>query len=147
MRIEKHMEKTLGLLVIDAQGGGIGRQLISSILQALPDTEITAVGTNSAATSAMLKAGAHRAATGENAVIVASRSADVIMGPIGIVIADSMLGEITPAMAAAVGQSPAARILIPFDRCTNIVAGVPDMSAAMLIKSAVSALLRFAQAS
>ena len=147
MRIEKHMEKTLGLLVIDAQGGGIGRQLISSILQALPDTEITAVGTNSAATSAMLKAGAHRAATGENAVIVASRSADVIMGPIGIVIADSMLGEITPAMAAAVGQSPAARILIPFDRCTNIVAGVPDMSAAMLIKCAVSALLGFAQAS
>ena len=136
------MKKPFELLVIDAQGGGIGRQLISGVLQALPDAEITAVGTNSAATSAMLKAGAHRAATGENAVIVACRRADVIMGPVGIVIADSMLGEITPAMAAAVGQSPAPRILIPFDRCTNIVAGVPDMSAAMLIKSAVDALLR-----
>ena len=131
------MKKNFELLIIDAQGGGIGRQLISSILQALPDAEITAVGTNSAATSAMLKAGAHRAATGENAVIVASRRADVIMGPVGIVIADSMLGEITPAMA---------RILIPFDRCTNIIAGVPDMSAAMLIKSAVSALIRLTQA-
>ena len=140
------MKKNFELLIIDAQGGGIGRQLISSILQALPDAEITAVGTNSAATSAMLKAGAHRAATGENAVIVASRRADVIMGPVGIVIADSMLGEITPAMAAAVGQSAAARILIPFDRCTNIIAGVPDMSAAMLINSAVSALIRLTQA-
>lgn len=138
------MKKPLELLVIDAQGGGIGRQLIAGVLQALPDAEITAVGTNSAATSAMLRAGAHRAATGENAVIVACRRAGVIMGPVGIVIADSMLGEITPAMAAAVGQSPATRILIPFDRCTNIVAGVPDMSAAMLIKSAVDALVRLA---
>lgn len=139
------MVKKLKLLVIDAQGGGIGRQLISSILQSLPDAEITAVGTNSSATAAMLKAGAHRAATGENAVIVASRSADVIIGPIGIVIADSMLGEISPAMAAAVGQSAAARILIPFDRCTNIVAGVSDMSMSMLIKSAVSSLLELVQ--
>ena len=139
------MKGPLKLLVIDAQGGGIGRQLISNVLQVMPDIEITAVGTNSAATSAMLKAGAHRAATGENAVIVACRSADVIMGPIGIVIADAMLGEISPAMAAAVGQSAAARILIPFDRCTNIVAGVPDMSAAMLIKSAVSALFKLTE--
>lgn len=139
------MKKPFELLVIDAQGGGIGRQLISSVRQALPDAVICAVGTNSAATSAMLKAGAHRAATGENAVIVACRRADVIMGPIGIVIADSMLGEITPAMAAAVGRSSAARILIPFDRCTNIVAGVPDMSASMLIKSAVGSLLELAR--
>lgn len=138
------MKKPFELLIIDAQGGGIGRQLVSSVLQALPEIEITAVGTNSAATAAMLKAGAHRAATGENAVIVACRRADVIMGPVGIVIADAMLGEITPAMATAVGQSCAARILIPFDRCTNIVAGVPDMSAAMLIKCAVDRLLELA---
>lgn len=135
------MKKNLELLVIDAQGGGMGRQLITCVRQALPEADITAVGTNSAATSAMLKAGAHRAATGENAVIVACRRAGVIMGPVGIVIADSMLGEITPAMAAAVGQSRATRILIPFDRCTNIVAGVPDMSVSMLIKCAVDTLL------
>ncbi len=138
------MKKAFELLIIDAQGGGIGRQLVSSVRQALPEVDITAVGTNSAATSSLLKAGAHRAATGENAVIVACRRADVIMGPVGIVIADAMLGEITPAMAAAVGQSAAPRILIPFDHCTNIVAGVPDMSAAMLIKSAVGKLLELA---
>ena len=83
------------ILVIDAQGGGIGRQLVAQIREELPDTVITAVGTNSLATSAMLKAGADHGATGENAVIVGARKADVIVGPIGIVVADSLFGEIT----------------------------------------------------
>ena len=100
------------ILVIDAQGGGIGRQLVLSIKQALPDAEILAVGTNAAATAAMLKAGASSAATGENAVVVCARKADMIIGPVGIVIADSMLGEITPKMALAVAQSRAKRVLI-----------------------------------
>ena len=99
------MKKPINILVIDAQGGGIGRQLVGSIKQELPEVSVTAVGTNSAAASAMLKAGADRAATGENAVVVACRTADVILGPVGIVIADAMLGEITPVMAAAVGRS------------------------------------------
>ena len=88
------------ILIVDAQGGGIGRQLIAEIKRTMPDSTVTAVGTNTAATAAMRKAGADEAATGENAVAVCSRKADVIIGPVGIVIADSMLGEVTPRMAA-----------------------------------------------
>ncbi len=125
------------VLVIDAQGGGIGRQLVSSVRQELPEATVLAVGTNSAATAAMLKAGAHQAATGENAVAVACRRADVIVAPIGAVIADSMLGEITPKMAAAVARSDAKRVLIPFNHCDNIIVGVADFSPSALIKMAV----------
>ena len=99
----------MNILIVDAQGGGVGRQLVLAICARFPDADITAVGTNAAATSAMMKAGASRAATGENAVVVCSRRADVIVGAIGIVIADAMLGEITPRMAAAVAQSGAKR--------------------------------------
>lgn len=127
----------MNILVVDAQGGGIGRQLVAAIKQNIPSAAVTAVGANSAATSAMLKAGADRAATGENAVIVGARSADVITGPVGIVIADSLLGEITPAMAVAIGQSRAKRILIPVNHCDNIIAGVPDLSMAALVQNAV----------
>ena len=128
------------ILVIDAQGGGIGRQLITVIKQQMPQAEITAVGTNSAATTAMLKAGADHAATGENAVTVGCRKADVIMGPIGIVIADSLFGEITPAMAMAIGQSAAKRILIPMNHCDNIIVGVPDLNVGKLVQQAVELL-------
>lgn len=132
----------MNILVIDAQGGGIGRQLVSAIKQAVPSASVTAVGTNSAATSAMLKSGADRAATGENAVVVNARRADVIAGPIGIVVADSLLGEITPAMAAAVGQSSATRVLIPISHCDTVVAGMPDVSMGLLIQSAVDTIRR-----
>lgn len=125
------------LLVIDAQGGGFGKQLVAVIKRDFPELEITAVGTNSVATGAMLKAGADHAATGENAVIVGARKADIIAGPIGIVIADSLYGEITPKMALAVAQSNAKRILIPFNHCDNIIAGVADLSVGKLIQSAV----------
>ena len=134
------MAHPANILVIDAQGGGLGKQLVTAIRQAAPDALITAVGTNSAATSAMLKAGADRAATGENSVVVACRTADVILGPVGIVIADSMLGEITPVMATAVGQSKAARILIPSNHCDNRIAGVADLSMGALVQSAVKLL-------
>ena len=112
------------ILVIDGQGGGLGRQLVAAVKKAVPQAVVTAIGTNSAATSAMLKAGADRAATGENAVVVGCRRADVILGPIGIVMADALLGEITPAMAQAVAQSDARRILIPANRCDTLVVGV-----------------------
>ncbi len=128
------------ILVIDAQGGGIGRQLITSIKQNIEDATILAVGTNSTATTAMLKAGADEAATGENSVVVACRKADIIVGPIGIVIADSMLGEITPKMALSVAQSPAKRILIPFNHCDNIIAGISDFSTKKLIQEAVQTI-------
>ena len=125
------------LVVIDAQGGGIGRQLVSALKRAYPRQPVTAVGTNGMATAAMLKAGADRGATGENAVIVSSRRADIILGPIGIVIADALLGEITPAMAQAVGQSPARRLLLPMSHCDNIVVGVSDGSIGRLVQDAV----------
>ena len=89
------------ILILDGQGGKLGSQLVKTILARFPQADLTAVGTNAAATSAMVKAGAKKAATGENPVLVACRQADVILGPIGMVIADSLLGEITPAMAAA----------------------------------------------
>ena len=128
------------VLIIDGQGGGLGRQLVTAVKEAHPDIEVLAVGTNSAATNAMLRAGADQAATGENSVAVASRQADVIMGPIGIVIADSMLGEITPAMAVAVSQSQAKRTLIPVNFCDNIVVGVGETSMVKNVQNAVNAL-------
>ena len=130
------------VIVMDAQGGGIGRMLVTELKALRPDQEIIAVGTNPLATQAMLKAGADRAATGENAAIVACRSADLILGPIGIVIADSLYGEITPALARAVGQSRAKRILIPFDQCDNYVPGCGDLPLGARIQAAVDAALR-----
>ena len=124
------------VLVIDGQGGGLGRQLVAAIAAACPEAELTAVGTNSLAANAMLKAGAARAATGENAVVVNCRHADVIVGPIGIVIADALLGEITPAMAAAVCQSGAKRVLVPINHCKNYVVGVPEQPVSQLVSAA-----------
>ena len=124
------------VLVIDGQGGGLGRQLVSALAAACPEAELTAVGTNSLAANAMLKAGASRAATGENAVVVNCRRADVIVGSIGIVIADALLGEITPAMAAAVCQSGARRVLVPINHCENYVVGVPDQPVSQLVTAA-----------
>ena len=136
----------MNILVIDAQGGGIGKQLISEIKKEFsdtPDVRICAVGTNSVATTAMLKAGADEAATGENPVVVAAARADVIVGPIGIVIADSMLGEITPRMAVAVAQSNARRILIPFNQCNNTVIGVSGMNMNVTVRSAVEEIKKY----
>lgn len=126
------------ILVIDAQGGGLGRQLIKAVKEQLPDAFITAVGTNSTATEAMLKGGADLAATGENAVKVAAQDADVIMGPVGICIADAMGGEITKKMAVAVGRSAAKRVLIPFQNCNTYIAGVGERKTAQLIADAVA---------
>lgn len=128
------------VLIIDAQGGGIGKQIVSVVKREFPSLDITAVGTNSLATNAMLKAGADHVASGENAVIVGCRKADVIIGPVGIVIADAMLGEVTPRMAMAVGQSNAKRLLIPVNHCENIIVGVPDLSVSKLIEGVVEEL-------
>ncbi len=128
------------ILVIDGHGGQLGAQIVKSIKNEFTGIEIIAVGTNSAASLSMLKAGADNAATGENPVIVACRSADIIIGPVGIVIADSLYGEITPAMSAAVGQADATRILIPMNKCENIVAGVRDLSISALIDDVIDKL-------
>ncbi len=124
----------MNILVIDGQGGQLGGQIIKLLQNNFPKQNIIAVGTNATATAAMLKAGAKQAATGENAVVVACRKADVIIGPIGIVVADAMLGEVTPKMAVAVGQADAVRILLPVNKCDNIVVGVSDSSVTEILQ-------------
>ena len=128
----------MNIVVIDGQGGQLGAQLVKEILAKFQNVTLYAVGTNTVATSAMLKAGAKNAATGENPVIVAARKADIIIGPVGIVIADSMLGEITEKMALAIAKSDAVRILIPMNKCENLVAGVQNLNTSSLISDAIS---------
>lgn len=128
----------MNILIVDGQGGGVGRQLVESIKKAFPNQMITAVGTNAFATQAMLKAGADNAATGENAVIVGCRTADIIIGPVGIVIADSLFGEITPDMAKAVGQSSATRILLPMNLCQNYIVGVEKCSTSQMLEECIT---------
>ena len=113
-----------------------------AILARFPGVEVHAVGTNSMATAALLKGGAAQGATGENALMVACRKADVILGPLGIIIADALMGEISPAMAAAVGQSRAKKILVPMNQCDIWVAGVADVPVSRLLENAVDQLGR-----
>lgn len=133
------------IVVIDGQGGRMGALLCEKIRKnkekLSSGTELIAIGTNSAATAAMLKAGADFGATGENPVLVACRDADFIIGPLGIMAADSLLGEVTPAMAVAVGSSLAQKILLPVNRCNHHVVGVQDYSMARLTDEAVEDLL------
>ena len=133
------------ILVVDGQGGGLGRLLVRELKGAFPQAEIAAVGSNSTAANAMMKAGADFAATGDNAVVVNCRHADIIVGAVGIVIADSMWGEITPRMAQAVGQSDARRVLIPINLCSNLVVGVSEMSMSKLVQAAVDTVRRLTE--
>ncbi len=110
------------IAVIDGQGGGLGRSIVTR-LKKRDGIEIIALGTNSQATSAMMKAGAHRGATGENAIAVMSQQVDAIIGPIAILVADSMMGEITEGMTRAVARSSAEKILLPINRCQVTVLG------------------------
>jgi len=128
------------VVIIDGQGGRIGQLLVAKIKEAGLDCEVTAIGTNSNATAAMLKAGADFAATGENPVLVACRTADVIAGPIGIIAADSLMGEITAQMAVAVARSNAVKLLLPVNMCNKIVVGTQSMTMSALIHEAVTQL-------
>ncbi|MEA4911828.1 MAG: DUF3842 family protein [Oscillospiraceae bacterium] len=129
------------ILIVDGQGGRIGAALTEGILRARPDADLVAVGTNTAATQAMRKAGAAACATGENPVLVNAARADVITGPIGVVAPDSLLGEITPRMAEAISGSAAKKILVPVSRCNILVAGVNTTSLSESIEKAVELLL------
>lgn len=122
------------IVVIDGQGGRMGRAVIDTLKAMNISAEIVAVGTNSSATEAMLSGKPGAAATGENAVIVNSRDADYIIGPIGIVIADALHGEISPGMAVAVGRSSAKKILLPASRCNTAVLGVQELPLGELVK-------------
>jgi hypothetical protein len=135
------------VLVVDGQGGGVGRALVEELKGMLAglDCRIIAVGTNTAATTAMRKAGADSVATGENAVIYNAARADIIAGSIGIIAANAMMGELSPAMAAAISSSDAIKILIPSNKCGLVVAGVIDepiqeriVKAARMVQEAVS---------
>ena len=128
------------VVVIDGQSGRMGQLFIERAKAAGVNCELLAVGTNSLATVAMMKAGAAQGATGENPVLVACRTADIIVGPIGILAADSLMGEITPAMAVAVGQSSAKKLLLPVNQCNNIVAGTQNLSLSRLMDEAVETL-------
>lgn len=130
----------MNILVIDGQGGQLGSSIIKAVNERFDDILVTAVGTNANATAAMVKAGAKKAATGENPVTVAAKKADVIIGPLGIVIADSLLGEITPVMAQCIGSADAVRILIPVNKCDSIVAGVTLNTVSALIEDALNKL-------
>ena len=128
------------VVVIDGQSGRMGQLFIERAVAAKLPCTIDCVGTNAIATAAMLKAGAENGATGENPVLVACRSADVIAGPIGILSADSLMGEITPAMAVAIGQSAAKKLLLPVNQCSNLVAGTQQLSLSKLMDEAVELL-------
>ena len=129
------------VLIIDGQGGKIGSAIIEQLKTQRPAQELIALGTNSIATSAMLRAGAHYGATGENPVISACRDADIIVGPLGILVADALLGEITPAMAAAVGQSRAQKILLPVNKCNHFVVGLSEKPFGELIDLTIKHIL------
>lgn len=134
------MTKNLNVLIIDGQGGKIGKLLIEQIKKNNMPFEITAIGTNSIATATMLKAGAEYGATGENPVVYSSRFADVIIGPIGIAMANSLLGEVTPTMACAVSESQAIKLLIPVNKCNHIVVGAKEAPLADYIGMAIQEL-------
>ncbi len=128
------------ILIIDGQGGKIGRSIAEAVLKELPGVEVDLIGTNAIATANMLKSGAKNAATGENPVVVMAPRADVIIGPVGIAVADSMMGEVTPKMAVAVGQSRAKKILIPMNRCDIMIAGVGELPLSEMVRRVIAML-------
>ena len=128
------------VVVIDGRSGRTGQLFIERIKAAHLNCEIAAIVTNAIATAAMLKAGADAGATGENPVVVACRTADVIAGPIGILAADSLMGEITPKMAVSIGQSSATKLLFPVSHCNNVVVGTQSLSLSKLMDEAVELL-------
>ena len=128
------------IVVIDGQGGRLGRLLVEGVRARLPQAEIHALGTNSMATTAMLRAGADHAATGENPVVRGVEDADGVLGPIGILVANAILGEVTPAMAQAVGSCRCRKFLVPMNSCGVVVAGVEERPLGEYVTQAVDAL-------
>ena len=134
---------TVRFMVIDGQGGKMGKLLIEQLKEMGFPVPILAVGTNSIATSAMLKSGADFGATGENAVGHNSKTAQVIAGPLGILVANALFGEVTPAMAQAVGESPARRILIPINKCNTHIVGTDSITISQAVHLAAQEIVSF----
>ena len=133
------------ILVIDGQGGGIGRSLVELLVKNFPDAEVGATGTNSIATETMLKGGPSFAATGENAILFNAAEADVIIGPAGIIMANALHGEISPAIAMAVSSSKAKVVLIPMNHCRAYIAGVEEKKVAEYLQDAVDIVRKIAE--
>lgn len=132
------------IIVVDGQGGGIGKSVVEKLRQALPDNFIIAVGTNALATSNMLKAGANVGATGENAVIYNANHGDILVGPIGIVFANAMYGEISPKMALAIQESEIKKFLIPVSKCPATIVGIENKSIGEYVDQCVQEILKLA---
>lgn len=132
----------MDILIIDGQGGGIGKGLVERLRRHRPGSRVIAAGTNALATSAMLRAGADAGVTGENAIMYNCARAGVIAGPLGIVLANAMLGELSPAVARAVAESPARRVLVPVGRCRTAVAGIGEQTSARHLDDAVELILQ-----
>lgn len=128
------------IVIIDGQGGRLGKLLVEGVRARLPQASIYAIGTNALATAAMLKAGADFGATGENPVIRAVEDADGVLGPVGIVVANAILGEVTPAMSEAVGSCRGRKYLVPMNSCGVMVAGVAEKPLNAYVTEAVEAL-------
>ncbi len=128
------------IVVIDGQGGRLGCLMVERVKARLPRAQVYALGTNSTATAAMLKAGADFGATGENPVVQGVIDADGVLGPVGIVVANAILGEVTPNMAEAVGSCRAKKYLVPMNSCGVVVAGVEELPLSAYVSQAVAAL-------
>lgn len=128
------------ILIVDGQGGRIGKAVAEQLVKAGLSNDVIAVGTNAMATAAMIKAGV-QGATGENPVVVNSRDADYIIGPMGIIASNALLGEITPAMALAITDSKAKKILIPMNRCNITVVGVEERTISEYINEVCNLIL------
>lgn len=135
------------VVIIDGQGGSLGKSLVEAIKARFTQVKVLAIGTNSLAASAMLRSGADAIATGENPVVVAARTADLIVGPLGIITADALHGEITPTMALAVAQSRAHKILLPISKCNVSIVGRQDLSLGEMISLALEEIQRFLDSS
>ena len=133
------------ILVIDGQGGGIGRSLVELLVKSFPDAEVGATGTNSIATETMLKGGPSFAATGESAILFNAAEADVIIGPAGIIMANALHGEISPAIAMAVSSSKAKVVLIPMNHCRAYIAGVEEKKVAEYLQDAMNIIRKIAE--
>lgn len=132
--------KQIDIMVVDGQGGGVGKAIIEAIRKKFPNRCILGVGTNATATQSLKKGGAHAIATGENAVIYNSRHADIIIGPIGISFANSMYGEISPAMAKAINESEAKKFLLPISQCCVSIVGTENKNISEYIQDLLKLL-------
>lgn len=132
------------IAVVDGQGGGIGKTIIEKLKDSMNQAhELIALGTNSTATTGMIKAGAKSGATGENAIKVMSKKVDMIIGPLAIMVPNAMMGEITAEIALSISSSDAKKVLLPLNKCNMIIAGVEDKTLNKLIEELVQEVLRY----